>query len=143
MNASLPTWLLYALGSAFFAALTAILAKVGIEGLNADLGTWIRTLVILAVTSLLVTARGEWHGPATWNPRGIVFLVLSGVATGASWLCYFRALQLAPASRVAPVDKLSVALTILLGVTVLGEPLSWKLVIGGALVVAGVLVLAL
>jgi transporter family protein len=137
-----PDWLLYAIGSAFFAALTAILAKVGVAEVNADLATFIRTAVILALTGLIVSARGAWEPPGKLSGRGVTFLVLSGVATGLSWLCYYRALQTGPASRVAPVDKLSVALVIVLAVLVLGEPLTGRLVLGGALVVAGVLVLA-
>jgi transporter family protein len=135
-------WQFYAVGSAFFAALTAILAKVGVAEVNADLATFIRTAVILAMTGAVVSARGAWESPEKLSAKGVTFLVLSGVATGLSWLCYYRALQSGPASKVAPVDKLSVALVIVLAVLVLREPLTGRLLLGGALVVAGVLVLA-
>src|SRR5512141_1000596 len=136
MNALAP-WLLFALGSAFFAGLTAILAKVGVAGLNSNLATLIRTVVIFGVTAAIVTLRHEWHMPKGLASRPVFFLVLSGVATGLSWLCYFRALQLAPASLVAPIDKLSVAFSIALGILVLGEPLTWRVGLGGVLIVAG------
>lgn len=135
-------WLLFALGSAFFAGLTAILGKVGVEGLNSNLATLIRTVVIFTVTAALVSFRKEWVAPASLAAKPVTFLVLSGIATGLSWLCYYRALQLAPASLVAPIDKLSVAFAIALGVTVLGEPLTWQVAVGGALIVAGALVIA-
>jgi transporter family protein len=135
-------WLLFALGSAVFAALTAILGKVGVSEINSDLATLIRTVVILFVAALAVTARGAWEPLNRVSRFGATMLVLSGVATGLSWLCYYRALQLAPASRVAPVDKLSVALVVLFAVLFLGEPLSWKFALGVGLVVGGVLVLA-
>lgn len=141
MNA-LPAWLPYALGSAFFAGMTAILGKLGVTGMNSNLATLIRTVVIFFVTIGIVSLRNEWAWPKESTSRQLVFLVLSGVATGLSWLLYYRALQLAPASLVAPVDKLSVVFAIVLGVLVLGEPLSWRLALGGGLVVAGVLVLA-
>jgi transporter family protein len=135
-------WLLFALGSAFFAGLTAILGKVGVEGLNSNLATLIRTVVIFAVTAALVSFRKEWVAPASLAAKPVTFLVLSGIATGLSWLCYYRALQLAPATLVAPIDKLSVAFAIALGVIVLGEPLTWQIAVGGALIVAGALVIA-
>ena len=140
---SLPTWLAFALGSAFFAGLTAILAKVGVAGLNSNVATLIRTVVILVLTALIVALRGEWAQRGALSLRPVTFLVLSGIATGLSWLCYYRALQLAPASVVAPIDKLSVAFAIVLGVAVLGEPLTLRVAVGGALVVAGALVIAL
>ena len=135
-------WLAFALGSAFFAGLTAILGKIGVAGLNSNLATLIRTVVIFAVTAGIVTLRDEWQMPRAIATRPVTFLVLSGVATGLSWLCYFRALQLAPASLVAPIDKLSVVFAIVLGVVVLGEPLTWRVAAGGALIVAGALVIA-
>ena len=135
-------WLAFALGSALFAGLTAILGKVGVAGMNSNLATFIRTCVILVFTACILSARSEWSTPAPTTTRSLTFLVLSGLATGASWLCYYRALQLAPASRVAPIDKLSVVIAIVLGVAVLGEPLGWKLVLGGALIVAGTVVIA-
>ncbi|MEO2089036.1 MAG: EamA family transporter [Gemmataceae bacterium] len=135
-------WQLFAVGSAVFAALTAILGKLGVSEVNSNLATLIRTVVILAVTAAIVTARGEWEPFGKLSRFGVLMLVLSGVATGLSWLCYYRALQMAPASRVAPIDKLSVAMVIVLAVLFLGEPLTWKVALGGGLVVLGVLVLA-
>lgn len=135
-------WLAFALGSALFAGLTAILGKVGVAGMNSNLATFIRTCVILVFTACILIARSEWATPTQTSTRSWTFLVLSGLATGASWLCYYRALQLAPASRVAPIDKLSVVIAIVLGVAFLGEPLGWKLVLGGALIVAGTAVIA-
>ena len=135
-------WLLFALGSAFFAGLTAILGKVGVAGLSSNLATFIRTVVILGLTSAIVSWRDEWVPPQSLAPKPVTFLVLSGIATGLSWLCYYRARQLAPASLVAPIDKLSVAFAIALGVLALGEPLTWRIALGGALVVAGALVIA-
>lgn len=135
-------WLAFALGSALFAGLTAIWGKLGVMGLNSNLATLIRTGVILALVAGVVSARSEWAVPSAIGARSWTFLVLSGLATGASWLCYYRALQLAPASRVAPIDKLSVVVAIVLGVGLLGEPLGWKLAIGGLLIVAGAALIA-
>ncbi len=137
-----PAWLLFALGSAAFAALTTILGKLGVSEVNSDLATFIRTVVILVVAAIVVTLRSAWEPVSRISRFGATMLVLSGIATGLSWLCYYRALQLGPASRVAPVDKLSVALVLIFAVVFLGEPLSWKIAIGGSLVVAGVIVLA-
>lgn len=137
------SWLLFALGSAFFAGLTAILGKLGVAGLNSNLATLIRTVVIFLVTAGIVSLRSEWSMPKELAARPVLFLILSGVATGLSWLCYYRALQLAPASLVAPIDKLSVVFAIALGVAVLGEPLTWQLAVGGLLIVAGALVIAI
>jgi transporter family protein len=136
-------WWWYALLSAVFAALTAVLAKVGIQGVNSDLATAIRTVVILIVAWGIFLARG--HSADVWqlSTRTWMFLVLSGVATGLSWLCYFRALQLGRVSQVAPVDKLSVALAIVLSVIFLGETLTLKTALGAALIVGGTLVLIL
>ncbi len=136
-------WLIFALGSAVFAGLTAILGKLGVSGMNSNLATLVRTVVILAFLAVLISARSEWQGLATGSARSWVFLALSGLATGASWLCYYRALQLAPASRVAPIDKLSVVVAIVLGVALLGEAVSVKLVAGGLLIVAGAILIAL
>jgi transporter family protein len=136
------TWTWYALGSAFFAALTAILAKAGVTGVNANVATWVRTVVILALTSAVVTGTKAWPALASLPRGSLRMLVLSGAATGLSWLCYFQALQRAPASQVAPIDKLSVGLVAVLGVLLLGEPLSWRLAVGVTLIVTGVLVVA-
>ncbi len=138
----LPQWAFFALGSAVFASLTAVFGKIGVDGMNANLATFIRTLIIVCVIAAIVTWRGEWQ-PASIPPRSGIFLVLSGVATGLSWLCYYRALQLGPVSQVAPVDKLSVAFAIVLGMVFLGETLTWKLALGGALIVAGSIVIML
>jgi transporter family protein len=136
-------WRIFALGSAVFAALTAVFGKVGVAELNSDLATFVRTLVIVCVTALLVTARNEWQRPTTLSYKGVGFLVLSGLATGLSWVCYYRALQLAPASRVAPIDKLSVVLVVIFAAAFLGEPLTWKVGLGATLVAVGALVIAL
>jgi transporter family protein len=136
------SWLLFALGSAFFAALTALFGKLGVTGINSNLATFIRTIVILLVTAGILSLRGEWSRVDSLPVRSWVFLVLSGIATGLSWLCYYRALQLGPVSKVAPIDKLSVAIAMLLGVLVLGEQVSWPLAIGGGLIVAGAVVIA-
>ena len=136
-------WLFFALGSAFFAALTALLGKIGVGEINSNLATLIRTVVILVLALLLVTARGEWQAPAKISAYGLTMLVLSGLATGLSWLCYYRALQLGPASKVAPVDKCSVVLVMLGALIFLGESLSWKTALGGLLITAGVILTAL
>jgi len=133
----LPNWALFALGSAFFAALTAIFGKLGVAGLNSNLATLIRTVVIIFVTAGIISLRGEWQKPGAVAPSSWLFLALSGIATGLSWLCYYRALQLGPVSKVAPIDKLSVAIAILLGVLFAGETLTWPIALGGALIVAG------
>jgi bacterial/archaeal transporter family protein len=108
------SWQFFALASALFAAFTAIFGKLGVAEINSNLATFIRTIVILIVTALIVSLRDEWRAPTSISSRTIVFLVLSGIATGLSWLCYYRALQLGPVSLVAPVDKLSVALVVVL-----------------------------
>jgi bacterial/archaeal transporter family protein len=137
------TWLTWALLSAAFAAATAILAKLGVANIDSNYATAVRTSVVVVFTWLVAwVARGPgtFHLPSskTW-----LYLVLSGLATGLSWLCYFRALQLGPASRVAPIDKLSVALVIVCGTLFLGEKLTWGKALGGALIVAGAIFVAL
>ena len=136
------TWQFWALLSAGFAGLTAILAKLGVQTIDSDLATLLRTIVILAVLVLFVAVKGGWDTLAEVTPRASVFLVLSGLATGASWLCYFRALKLGDASRVAPIDKLSVVFVALLGVTLLGEHLSVTHWAGIGLITAGAMLLA-
>jgi transporter family protein len=136
-------WRLFALMSAFFAALTAIFGKVGVSEINSDLATFLRTLVILLVAALLICVRHEWQRPDSLSGKGVLFLVLSGVATGLSWLCYYRALQTGPASRVAPIDKLSVIFVVLFAVSFLGERLTWKVGLGGILITAGAVLMAL
>ena len=137
----MAAWIPYALLSAVFAALTAIFAKVGIKGVDSDLATAIRTVVILLLAWGIALARGATAGLPALAGRTWLFLVLSGLATGASWLCYFRALQLGPVSKVAPVDKLSVALSLLLAAVFLGETLDLKGALGAGLILAGTLVL--
>jgi bacterial/archaeal transporter family protein len=136
-------WKSYAALSALFAALTAIFGKLGVSEINSDLATFLRTIVVLAVSALLVSARGEWQNPAQLSSKGLTFLVLSGTATGLSWLCYYRALQSGPASRVAPIDKLSVVLVAVFAVFFLGERLTWKVAIGAVFVSAGAALMAL
>ena len=131
------TWLLYALVSAVAAAATAILAKIGVGTVPSNLATAIRTSFILPLVWGLVAARGEFGALKTASTQTLVFLALSAVATGISWLAYFKALQMAPASHVAPIDKLSLPLTITLAAVVLGEPLSPKLIFGVLLMAAG------
>jgi bacterial/archaeal transporter family protein len=137
MRPVVAAWILWALLSACFAALTAVFAKIGVEHVNPDAATLIRTLVILAVLTAMVSLSGEMRSVANASGRTYLFLVLSGLATGASWLCYFRALSLADASRVAPLDKLSVVLVALFGVVFLGERLSLVNWLGIALIGAG------
>jgi len=136
-------WFLWALGSAVFAALTAIFAKVGIAGVDSDLATLIRTVVILVVLSAFVYATGKWSDPTALSAKTWTFLVLSAVATGASWVCYFRALKIGEASKVAPVDKLSLVLVAIFAFMFLGERPSLREWGGIALVAAGVVVLGL
>ena len=133
------TWWMYAFASAFAASATAILAKLGIAGVPSNLATAIRTAVVLVFAWGIVFATGEQQFLRGLKARSVLFLVLSGIGTGASWLAYFKALQMAPASRVAPIDKLSLALTIVLAAAVLGEPISWKVALGASLMVAGAL----
>jgi bacterial/archaeal transporter family protein len=137
------SWQAFALASAFFAGLTAIFGKLGVARLNSNLATFIRTLVILGVISLILTWRNEWETPKNLPAKDAAFLVLSGIATGLSWLCYYRALQMAPASKVAPVDKLSVAFAVLLAVLFLGEALTWQVATGACLIVAGAVIMTL
>jgi len=139
----LSSWTFWALLSAGFAALTAIFAKVGVEGVDPDVATTIRTVVILFSLSFILFALGKLHAPGPLTTKTWVFLILSGLATGASWLCYFRALKLGPASLVAPVDKLSVVLVALFGVLFLGERLGPTQWVGIVLVGTGAILLAL
>ena len=136
------SWLFWAVLSAIFAALTAIFAKVGVENINSDLATFIRTLVVIAALGLLLAATGKFQSPASISPRSYLFLLLSGLGTGASWLCYFRALKLGEAAKVAPIDKLSVVLVAVFGVLFLGERLSAPNWLGIALIAAGAILVA-
>ncbi len=136
-------WFTWALLSACFAALTAIFAKFGLEGIDSDFATLVRTVVILFVLAGFVAYAGKWSNPLALAPKNILFLVLSGLATGASWVCYFRALKIGDASKVAPIDKLSVVLVALFAVVFLGERPGAREWLGIVLVTAGVVVLAL
>lgn len=143
MSGAQTGWFVWALLSAVFAAATAIFAKLGVAGVPSDLATLIRTLVILPVLAAFVTLTGQWMAPAAIPGRTWLFLALSGLATGASWLCYFRALQIGDAARVAPVDKLSVVLVAIFAVIFLGESLDAKAIIALAMIAGGVVLLAL
>lgn len=143
MERFLQSWQFFALASAFFAGLTALFGKIGVSSIPSNLATFIRTLIILLLMTLVVSIRGEWQKPGELSRYGILFLILSALATGFSWLCYYRALQLGPASRVAPVDKLSVAFVMILAFVFLKEPLTWKVLIGGTLIMAGSLLMTL
>jgi transporter family protein len=142
MKSLLASWVFWALLSAAFAALTAIFAKVGVAGVNSDFATFLRTLVIVAVLAAILTLLGEWRPLGSIAPRTYAFLALSGLATGASWLCYFRALQLGDAARVAPIDKLSVVLVALFGVVFLSERLAAANWLGVALIALGATLVA-
>ena len=133
------TWWMFAFASALAASATAILAKIGIKGVPSNLATAVRTAVVLIFAWAIVFATLEHEALRGIKARSVIFLVLSGIGTGVSWLCYFRALQMAPASRVAPIDKLSLAFTIVLAGVVLGESISWRVGLGAALMVVGAL----
>jgi len=135
-------WQLFAFGSALFAALTAIFGKLGVEEINSNFAVLIRTVIVAVITAGIVAVRKEFEPLAQVSRFGLLMLALSATATGLSWLCYYHALQMAPASYVAPIDKLSVALVIVLAAIFLREPLTLKTVLGCGLVVAGALVLA-
>ena len=137
------TWWFWALLSAVFAALTAIFATVGVKEIDSDVATFVRTIVILLSLGLILLALGKFHSPGEVSTRTWVFLVLSGLATGASWICYFRALKIGDASLVAPVDKLSVVLVAVFGVTLLGEHLSGLQWLGVGFVGCGAVLLVL
>ena len=136
-------WMLFAFLSALFAALTNLFAKIGIDGINSHLGTAIRTVVVLFMAWGMVFLTHAQNGLASITKRSWLFLLLSGIATGASWLCYYRALQLGDASRVVPIDKLSVVMTIALAVLFLHEPMTWKTAVGAAAITAGTLLMVL
>jgi bacterial/archaeal transporter family protein len=143
MNPEAPSsWLVWAVLSAVFAALTAIFAKVGVEDINPDLATFIRTVIVLISFSLILFATGQFTNPGPISRKSWIFLVLSGLGTGASWLCYFRALKLGPATLVAPIDKLSVVLVALFGVVFLGERPSLGGWLGIVLIAAGAVLIA-
>lgn len=134
-------WWIYAVISALFASLTAIFAKVGVANINSNLATGIRTVIVFIMLWCIILARGEAKGISSLSKQNIIFLIISGIATGLSWLFYFKALQLGNVSQVAPIDKLSVALTIILATIFLGETLTLKTAIGAGLIIAGTLVM--
>ena len=136
-------WAIFAILSAIFAALTSILAKVGIEGVNSNLATAVRTIVVVLMAWFMVFATGNQNGIVDISKKSWIFLILSGLATGASWLCYYKALQLGEASKVVPIDKLSIVITIILAFIFLGEQITLKTLIGCCLIVAGTFVMIL
>jgi transporter family protein len=136
------SWQLWAVLSAVFAALTAIFAKIGIENINSDFATFIRTIVILMTLGFILIATGQFQAPGSISGRTYLFLVLSGLATGGSWICYFRALKIGQAAQVAPIDKLSVVLVAIFGVIFLGERLTAPNWVGVALIAAGAVLVA-
>ena len=136
-------WFILALASAVFAALTSILAKIGIEGVNSNLATAIRTMVVVAMSWGMVFLTNTQGGIFEISKKSWLFLVLSGLATGASWLCYYKALQIGEASKVVPIDKLSVVITLVLAFVFLHEQFTWKSVVGCALIGAGTLLMVL
>jgi len=142
MKNLLLSWVFWALLSAGFAALTAIFAKIGIENVNSDFATFIRTIVILLVAALIVHASGNWQQPSRVSAKTWLFLILSGAATGASWICYFRALKLGDAARVAPIDKLSVVFVSVFAVLFLGERLALPNWLGVILIACGAVLVA-
>ncbi|MBN9334584.1 EamA family transporter [Devosia sp.] len=143
MDLPLSSWVFWALLSAAFAALTAVFAKVGIENVNSDFATFIRTIVILGAAGGMVALTGHWQDPSSVSGKTWLFLVLSGLATGASWICYFRALKLGNAAQVAPIDKLSVVMVAVFAAVFLGEKLSAVNWLGVVLIAAGAVLVAL
>ena len=138
----LSSWQTWAVLSAVFAALTAVFAKVGVENVNADFATFVRTIVILVTLAFILLATGKFQSPGSIASRSYLFLLLSGLATGASWVCYFRALKIGDAAKVAPVDKLSVVLVAVFGVIFLGERLTAPNWLGVALIATGAILIA-
>ena len=136
-------WFVFAILSSIFAALTSILAKVGIEGVNSNLATAVRTIVVVLMAWFMVFITGNQNGIVDISKKSWIFLILSGLATGASWLCYYKALQLGEASKVVPIDKLSIVITIILAFIFLGEQITLKTLIGCCLIVAGTFVMIL
>ena len=136
-------WFIFAILSAIFAALTSILAKIGIEGVNSNLATAVRTIVVVLMAWLMVFITGNQNGLMDISKKSWIFLILSGLATGASWLCYYKALQIGEASKVVPIDKLSIVITVALAFLFLGEQITLKTLIGCSLIVAGTFVMIL
>jgi len=143
MSALSENWLFWAVLSAIFAALTAIFAKIGVADIDSNFATFIRTIVVIAAMAAILSVTGGWQSPSGISTRTYVFLLLSGLGTGASWLCYFHALKLGEAARVAPIDKLSVVMVAIFGVAFLGERLSATNWIGVGLIAAGAILVAL
>ena len=136
-------WFIFAILSAIFAALTSILAKIGIEGVNSNLATAVRTIVIVLMAWLMVFITGSQNGLMDISKKSWIFLILSGLATGASWLCYYKALQIGEASKVVPIDKLSIVITVALAFLFLGEQITLKTLIGCSLIAVGTFVMIL
>jgi len=136
-------WFVFGILSAIFAALTSILAKIGIEGVNSNLATAVRTIVVVLMAWFMVFITGNQNGIVDISKKSWIFLILSGLATGASWLCYYKALQLGEASKVVPIDKLSIVITILLAFIFLGEQITLKTLIGCCLIVTGTFIMIL
>ncbi|PGH20919.1 hypothetical protein RN96_07495 [Fusobacterium polymorphum] len=136
-------WFVFAILSSIFAALTSILAKIGIEGVNSNLATAVRTIVVVLMAWFMVFITGNQNGIVDISKKSWLFLILSGLATGASWLCYYKALQLGEASKVVPIDKLSIVITIILAFVFLGEQITLKTLIGCSLIIAGTFVMIL
>ena len=136
-------WFIFAILSAIFAALTSILAKIGIEGVNSNLATAVRTIAVVLMAWLMVFVTGSQNGFMDISKKSWIFLILSGLATGASWLCYYKALQIGEASKVVPIDKLSIVITVALAFLFLGEQITLKTLIGCSLIVAGTFVMIL
>lgn len=136
-------WTIFAILSAIFAALTSILAKIGIEGVNSNLATAVRTVIVVLMAWFMVFITGNQNGIVDISKKSWIFLILSGLATGASWLCYYKALQLGEASKVVPIDKLSIVITIILAFIFLGEQITLKTLIGCCLIVAGTFIIIL
>ena len=136
-------WFIFAILSAIFAALTSILAKIGIEGVNSNLATAVRTIVVVLMAWFMVFITGNQNGIVDISKKSWIFLILSGLATGASWLCYYKALQLGEASKVVPIDKLSIVITIVLAFIFLGEQITLKTLIGCCLIITGTFIMIL
>ena len=136
-------WFVFAILSSIFAALTSILAKIGIEGVNSNLATAVRTIVVVLMAWFMVFITGNQNGIVDISKKSWIFLILSGLATGSSWLCYYKALQLGEASKVVPIDKLSIVITIVLAFIFLGEQITLKTLIGCCLIVTGTFIMIL
>lgn len=136
-------WLVFAVLSSVFAALTSILAKIGIEGVNSTLATALRTLVVVVMSWVMVLVTNTGSGISDISKKSCIFLILSGIATGASWLCYYKALSLGDASKVVPIDKMSVVLTLIMAFTILHEQFTWKSAVGSVLLAAGTIFMIL